>query len=173
MAKTREQKELIVNELVEKFKKIKSIVFTSISGFTMPDADKLRAAGRQQDVGVAVTKKTLLNRALKEAGLQIDVKDLPGSVLTTMGFSDEVAAAKIVAALAKEKEGVKFVGGVLEGKLMTAEAVAALSKLPGKQELLAKVVGSLNAPVSGFVNVLSGNLRKFVYALNAIKESKT
>lgn len=66
-----------------------------------------------------------------------------------------------------------MLGGILEGKFVDAAAVKTLAKLPGKQELLAKMVGSLNAPLSGFVNVLAGNLRSFVYALNAIAKSKS
>ena len=66
-----------------------------------------------------------------------------------------------------------MLAGVLENKAMTQEEMVALAKLPGKDELLAKVVGSLKAPVSGLVNVLGGNLRALVYTLQAIKEQKS
>src|SRR3989338_8683970 len=139
----------------------------------MPDADKLRAKGRKEGVDFVVAKKTLLTRALKEIGLELTKDQFEGSVLTSIGYEDEVAPAKLIAGLAKEKEAMKMLGGILEGKFVDAAAVKTLAKLPGKQELLAKMVGSLNAPLSGFVNVLAGNLRSFVYALNAIAKSKS
>lgn len=172
MPKTRAQKAEIVAELSDKFGRMKSAVFTSISGYTMPDADKLRTKGREQGVEVIVAKKTLLGRAIKDAGLNVDLSQFEGSVLTTFGFNDEVAPAKMMAEFLKERETMKILGGVLEGKMVDAASIKTLSKLPGKQELLAKVVGSLNAPVSGFVNVLAGNLRGLVTVLNAVKDKK-
>jgi len=93
-------------------------------------------------------------------------------ILTTVGYNDEVAAAKLIADFAKGREGIEVVGGLLEGSFVDASAINQLSSLPSREELLAKLVGSINMPVSGFVNVLAGNLRGLVYALNAIKESK-
>ena len=173
MPKTKAQKEQIVSELADKFRRMKSAVFTSIAGYTMPDADKLRVKGRKEGVDFVVAKKTLLARALKEAGIETSKDQFEGSILTSIGYQDEVSPAKLVAELAKEKESIKMLGGILEGKLVDAAAVKQLAKIPGKTELLAKMVGSLNAPLSGFVNVLAGNLRLLVYALNAIKEAKS
>jgi large subunit ribosomal protein L10 len=172
MPKTRQQKEEIVRELADYFRRMKAAVFTSIGGYTMADADKLREKGREQGVTSFVAKKTLLERALKEAGIEADMAKMEGSLLTSVGFEDEVSAAKIIAAFAKDREAIKMVGGVLEGKLVDAKAVKTLATLPSKEELLAKLVGSLNAPVFGFVNVLAGNLRGLVTVLGAIKDKK-
>ena len=172
MAMTKQQKEEIVNQLVDKLDRIKSVVFTSVSGYTMEDADDLRSKGREQGVELSITKKTLLLRALEKNGITLDKTQLSGSVLTSFGFDDEVSPAKIMAEYAKDHEGTELIGGILEGKYVEAEAVKALSKLLGKQELLSKLVGSLNAPMSGLVNVLSGNSRKLVYVLKAIQEAK-
>lgn len=162
----------MVEELAGKLGRIKSAVFTQISGYTMEDANNLRAKGREQGIELAITKKTLLVRALEKAGIKLDKTQLDGSILTTLGFEDEVGPAKLMATYAKDREGIELIGGILEGGFMEADSVKALSKLPSKQELLARMVGSLNAPASGLVNVLSGNLRQLVYALNAIKEAK-
>jgi large subunit ribosomal protein L10 len=172
MPKTREQKEQMVKELADKFGQMKSAVFTSISGFTVEDANSLRAKGREQGIELAVTKKTLLMHALKAHGVEANIDQFDGSILTTIGYEDEVAPAKLIAEFAKEREGITMVGGVLEGALVDGESITRLSKLPSKQELLAQVVGSLNAPVSGFVNVLAGNLRGLVTVLGAIKDQK-
>ena len=84
-----------------------------------------------------------------------------------------MAPAKILEQFSKTNGAVKIIGGVIERKFITAAEVIALAKLPSKQELLAKLVGTINAPISGFVNVLAGNLRGFVQVLNAIKDQKT
>lgn len=172
MPKTREQKQVLTDELADKLRRMKSVVFTSISGYTMKDADALRAKGRNEGVEFVVTKKTLLARALEAAGIAASVDNLEGSVLTSIGFQDEVAPAKLLAAFGKDREGIKILSGILEGKQLDAATVKTLAKLPGKQELLGKLVGSLNAPVSGFVNVLAANLRGFVRVLDAIKGTK-
>lgn len=173
MPKTRAEKEQIIADLSDKLGKMKSAVFTSVSGYTMEDANELRSKGREQGVELLVAKKTLLIRALEANGFKVGKDDLQGSILTSFGYDDEVAAAKLMAEYAKGREDIKLVGGILEGEFVDSAAVNQLSSLPSKEELLAKVVGSLNAPVSGFVNVLAGNLRNLVYALNAIKEAKS
>lgn len=175
MPKTRAQKAEIVSSIADQFRGMKGAVFTSVAGYTMEDADKLRAKGREAGVKSFVAKKTLLERALKEAGVEVDISGLEGSILTSVGAEDEVSAAKLMASFIKEKKDtpMQLVGGILEGKLMDAASVKTLAKLPGKQELLGQLVGTLNAPISGFVNVLAGNLRGLVTVLGAIKEKKT
>jgi large subunit ribosomal protein L10 len=172
MPKTRAQKAEIVDELSQKIGKMKSVVFTSISGYTMDDANALRQKGRAVGVEVMIAKKTLLNRALQSNGFTIAPDALEGSILTTIGLDDEIAAAKLMAEFAKDRETIQIVGGILEGKFVGSDAIKQLATLPSREELLAKLVGSLNAPISGFVNVLAGNIRKLVYVLDAIKAAK-
>jgi len=78
----------------------------------------------------------------------------------------------VLAAFAKTSEALKIVGGILEGKLLDAVAVISLSKVPSRQELLAKLVGSLQSPLAGLANVLAGNLRGLVQTLKALQEKK-
>lgn len=173
MPKTRAQKQEIITKIADDFRAMKAAVFTSIGGYTMEDADSLRAKGKEQGVKSFVAKKTLLERALKEAGFDVNIDGLEGSILTSVGFNDEVSAAKLMADFGKKREAIQLVGGILEGKLMDAKAVKTLATLPSKQQLLGQLVGTLNAPVSGFVNVLAGNLRGLVTVLGAIKDKKT
>ncbi|MBI5793477.1 50S ribosomal protein L10 [Candidatus Uhrbacteria bacterium] len=173
MPKTRAQKEEILTELTDKLSRIKSAVFTSVSGYTMDDANALRQKGRAEGVELVVAKKTLLTRALEKNGLAVPEKDLVGSILTTLGYKDEIAPSKLMAAFTKDREGVKIIGGILEGAFVGSEILKQLATLPSHEELLGKLVGSLNAPISGFVNVLAGNLRSLVYVLNAMKTAKT
>ena len=174
MPKTRAQKAEIVAKVADKLKRMKAAAFSQISGYTMADADKLRADAAEKNVDVFVTKRTLLALAAKEAGLEgLDTKGMEGSILTAVSYDDEVSAAKLLKDLAKSKDTIKLTAGILEGKLVTAAEVTALAALPSKQELLGKLVGTLNAPVSGLVNVLAGNLRGLVTVLGAIKEQKS
>ncbi len=173
MAKSRKQKELTLGDLTEQLGKAKSVVFADMKGLTVKDATAFRNKARKENVGVLVAKKTLMRLAFKEAGYDgVDPSALQGSLVLVTGFDDEVAPAKLAAEFAKDHEALKIVAGVLERKLVDAASITALSKLPSKQELIAKLVGSINAPLSGFVNVLAGNLRGLVNVMNAIKDQK-
>lgn len=155
MPKTLAQKQEIVAELAAQARRMKSAVFTSIGGYTMEDADKMRAQGRKEGVELVVAKKSLLARALKDAGVNVDVVAFEGSILTAFGMQDEVAPAKMIAALSKDRESIKIIGGLMEGKNVDATYIKTLAKLPSKKELYAKLVGSIYSPVSGFVRVLN------------------
>ena len=173
MAKTRQQKEADVSRIADKLRGAKGASFSQVSGFTMNQADALRAKGKESGVDIFIAKKTLLGLAATEAGIEdLDPRSFDGSILTAVSKDDEVAAARLIKDFTKENESLNMVAGILEGKGIGAEQVAHLASLPSKEELLAKMVGSLNAPVSGFVNVLAGNLRGLVGVLNAIKEQK-
>lgn len=178
MPKSKGQKQAILTELSDKVSKAKSIVFTKFNGLEVKENEELRKELRAENSEYFVAKKTLLSIALKEANINdVDVRNFPGQIAAVFGFGDEVTPAKIVDKYVnkfkKEKtDKIEFVGGVLESKFLTAENVSALAKLPSKQELYAKIVGSMNAPVSGFVNVLAGNLRGLVTVLKAIEGKK-
>lgn len=175
MPKTKEQKRNIFKELKEKIDKAKSVVFVNFSGLTVKENEDLRGSLRKENSEYYVAKKTLLGMALKEGGVKdANAKEIEGQVAAIFGYGDEVAPAKAVKAFQKGKEEkIKFVGGILENKFITASMVAELATLPSKQELYSKIVGSINAPVSGFVNVLAGNLRNFVCVLKAVEEKKS
>lgn len=175
MPKNKIQKQEIFRNLSEKIKKAKSVVFAGFNALTVKDNENLRAQLRKENSEYYVAKKTLMNLAFKENKLAINVRDFDGKVAAVFSYEDEVASAKILGNFRKEKDKetkIFFLGGILENKLLSKEEVENLSKLPSKQELYAKLVGSLNAPVSGFVNVLAGNLRNLVYVLKAIEAKK-
>ena len=159
-------------ELTDIFRRAKSAVFTSINGYTMKDANNLRALSKKEDMSVFVAKKPF-NLAVKSANIDgLSPRELEGSILTMVGFSDEVAPAKTMAKFLKDHEKISLWAASSKEKFIDAGMVKSLSKLPTKHQLLGSLVGTLNAPISGFVNVLAGNLRGLVTVLNAIKESK-
>jgi large subunit ribosomal protein L10 len=172
MAQTKEQKEAIVKDLADKLKVSKAVVFSDYKGLKVKDMTVLRRELRAEGVDLKVLKKTLINIALKDAGIEMDVKALEGQVAVAVSKNDEVAAAKIIAKMAKANENLKIVGGILGTKELTVKEIDALAKLPSKDQLLAKLVGTLNAPVSGFVNVLAGNMRGLVTVLKAVADKK-
>lgn len=175
MPKSKIQKQEILRNLEEKIKKSKSVVFAGFNALTVKDNENLRAQLRQENSEYYVAKKTLMNIAFKDQIEGLNVRDLVGKLAAIFSYEDEVAPAKIIGNFRKDKEKqerVFFLGGILENKLLSKEEVEALSKLPSKTELYAKLVGSLNAPISGFVNALAGNLRNLVYVLKAIEEKK-
>ncbi len=174
MAKTKLQKQEMLRDISERLARAKSVVFTEFESLGVKQNEELRQKLRAENSEYLVTKKTLLKLALGEKKItDFDPKSVNGKMAVSFGYEDEVAPAKIIAEFTKDNpDTLKFAGGILENKFLNASGVEALAKLPSKTELYAKIVGSINAPVSGFVNVLAGNLRNLVYVLNAIKENK-
>ncbi len=172
MAKTRQEKEQALSTLVSSMKEAKGVAFANFQGLKMEEINELRSKCREEGIQTVASKKTLVTLALKELGIDVDAKQFGGGVQVFFGNTDEVAPAKVVADFAKAHEAASFFGGVLEGKFIDADGMKALSSLPSKQQLLGQLVGTINAPVSGFVNVLAGNLRGLVTVLNAVKDKQ-
>ena len=162
----------MISELSESLTSAKGVVFANFQGLKMTELDELRATCRTKGVSFMAGKKTLVGQALKSAGINADVSNFSGGVSVATSPSDEVAAAQLLAEFGKKHPLMVLFGGILEGSFIDDKKVAALASLPGKQQLLGQLVGTLNAPVSGFVNVLAGNLRGLVNVLNAVKEQK-
>jgi len=169
---TRKQKKEIVTDLAKKLKDSKAVVFSDYKGFSVKDMTMLRKELRKEGIDFKVTKKTLMDLAFKDAKMEVNINKMEGQLALAISSRDEVAAAKIMAKTAKENENLKILGGTLGVKFLEKKEVMSLSKLPGKDELLAKLVGTLNAPVSGFVNVLAGNLRGLINVLKAVADNK-
>jgi len=167
---TKEQKKSIIDTLAERLKNSKAIVFSDYKGLMVKDMMALRKELNKEGADLKVAKKTLINLAFKKAGIEFDTRKMEGQLAVATSENDEVVAAKIIAAVSKNNENLKILGGFLGDKEVSADEVKALAKLPSKEELLAKLVGTINAPVSGFVNVLAGNIRGFVQVLKAISE---
>jgi large subunit ribosomal protein L10 len=173
MPKTKLQKQETVKSLEDGLKAAKAVVFANFQGLKVSEAEELRRECRKNDIKVVAAKKTLVKRACEELGFNdIDPKVFAGGVATFMALGEELSAAKIVATFSKTHEVMQLFGGVLDGKFIDAAMVKSLASLPSKQELLGRLVGTLNAPVSGFVNVLAGNLRGLVGVLNNIAKAK-
>lgn len=174
MPKTKEQKRDILADLKDKISRSKSIVFTTFDALGVKDNEELRRNLKKENGEYYVSKKTLMDIAFKDSNFSdLEIKNLPGKVAVVFAYEDEVSPAKVIFNFKKDNEGkISFVGGILDGKFIGADEVENLAQLPSKHELYAKMLGSLNAPISGFVNVLSGNIRSLVNVLKAISEKK-
>ncbi|HNW55864.1 MAG TPA: 50S ribosomal protein L10 [bacterium] len=175
MPKTKQQKEVILRDLDAKLAKANSVIFTGFDGLTVKDNEELRNKLCDEQGEFLAIKKTLLNKALGtlELNEQPDVKGFSGQVAVIFAYGDQVAPAKLVQKFQKDHEDkIAFLGGVLDGQLLSAKEVESLASLPSKLELQARLVGTLNAPISGFVNVLAGNLRGLVTVLKAVADQK-
>lgn len=173
MAKSRQQKESAVAALEEKFKRAKAVVFTNFEGLSVGEADEMRSALREAGVDYMVAKRSLIGIALKKADLKdISIDTLTGGVGVAFGSGDEIAPAKTLATFGKKNEALKLVGGIFNGSFIDAAQVQQLASMPSKEELLVKLLWLIQYPTTGFVNVLAGTMRTFVYALQAIKDSK-
>ena len=171
MPKTKEQKKQTLSELENNFSKSKSVVFVDFKGLNVKDTTALRNLLRKEKIEYEVAKKTLLKLAVEKTGQEgIDPKTLEGNIAVAFGFEDEVMPAKLLNQFRAQHEALKILGGVLEKKFVDAAKVIELANIPGRQELLAKLVGSINSPLSGLVNVMAGNLRGLVQVLKAMSE---
>ena len=173
MAVTRKQKEVALSELEVQLTGAKSVVFADYRGTSVKKISELRRSMSKENVYTKVAKISLIKLALKKIGVDISAMDFKVPVALAISKEDEVAPARILNNFIKENKNVQILSGLMDNQVISKAEVLALAALPGKQELRGRLVSTIAAPMSGFVNVLAGSLRKLVYALNAIKEAKS
>jgi large subunit ribosomal protein L10 len=173
MAVTQEKMQTVA-EIKEKLSTTKGAVLTNYRGLTVAQDTKLRRKLREAGVEYRVFKNTMTRIAAKEAGIEGLDTYLEGPTAIAMSYTDPVAPAKVISDFVKEHklQALEVKAGLVEGKVIDAEGVKALSSLPPREVLIAKALGSMQAPITGFVNVLSGSLRNLVYALEAVRKQK-
>ncbi len=170
MALSREQKEVIVAEVVELLQSAKLIAIAQYKDVSVKDLQKLRRNASEQGTTVKVVKNRLLRLAASriDALKDTDLSAFTGQLLYATNADDEVAPAQVLARFAKEQPALQMVGGISnDGTLLSADDMKMLASLPSKDQLRAQLVGTINAPLSGFVNVLAGNVRGVLNVLNS------
>lgn len=172
MPKTRQQKEEAVTKLQEKLGKAKSVVFADYKGLTMSELSVLRDKLRDQSAEFNITKNTLLDLALKTSPFPLPPFPFQNPTGTLFAYDDEISPIKILVKTFKDLAKGKVKTGFLGTQSLDEAKVIQLSNLPTKDELRAKTVRVLAAPLQGIIGVLNGNLRNLVYALNQIKLQK-
>jgi large subunit ribosomal protein L10 len=165
-----------VQEIKDKLNKSTAVILSDYRGLSVAQMQELQTETTKQQAEFTVVK----NRLLKIALHQTEYKDgdelqhaLTGPTAILYCYSDQIDPIKTVYDFAKKNELPEFKVGFLDKDFLNTNQVKSLAKLPGKAELQTKLVGTLNGPIYGFVNVLGGNIRKLVYTLQAIKDSKS
>jgi large subunit ribosomal protein L10 len=169
---TLNQKRKVVEDISERIKSSKAIIFADYRGLTVEQDTEMRSAMRKAGINYTVVKNTLTRFAVKENGLDDIIPYLVGPTSMASSETDPVAPAKVLSEYAKKFNMLEIKAGIVEGKVVDLKGIKALAELPPREVLIAKALGGLNAPISGLVNVLSGNIRGLVIALKAISELK-
>lgn len=164
------------NEKVEYFKKqfenAKVAVVTDYRGYTVEEITDLRRKLQKSDADYTVTKNTLCKLASKGTQFEVIEELMSGPSAIAFGFGDEVSAAKVVANFIKENKKGEIKGAVLDGKVLTAEEAKKLALLPSKEELYAKILGSINSPATGIIYGINGVMSALVRAVDAVRAQK-
>ncbi|MDR2672721.1 MAG: 50S ribosomal protein L10 [Coriobacteriales bacterium] len=141
-------------------------------GLSVKQAEELRRRIRAEDAAYRIYKNTFTIRALDELDYPELGEVLQGPSAFVFANGDPVGSAKALKAFAKENEVLKIKGGLLDGAVLSAKQVEAIAELPSREELVARLLGTISRPLSGLVYVLNGTQQQFVRALKAIAENK-
>ena len=169
MPLSKDQKKKALSALKEKIAKQKAMFFVDFTGLKVKDMSVLRKKIRGVDGEFKAAKKTLMGLAFKDAKIEVGAKKMQGEIALVLGYKDEVSPAKLIWETSRGNKNLKILGGFMNNKLMTKEEVEFLAKLPSRDELLAKLVGSIKAPVSNFVYALNYNTQALLRIFSKIK----
>ena len=173
LATTRQGKTQVIGEVKSKFDKATSIVFLDYKGMNVETVTKLRADFRKAGVEYKVVKNTLVKQALKESAYHGKLNDvLVGMTGIAWSYEDPSTAAKVVKAFKKDAgeagEKLQVKAGLIDGTVLDGKAVESqLATMPGKDELRAQLLATLQAPLQQFVMLLNAPAQNFVYLLSA------
>lgn len=166
----------IVKDLRERLQDAKAIVLVDYKGINIEEVNQLRNRFRNEKIDYLVQKNTLVKIALHDMGITELDSYLVGPTALAICKDDEIAPARVMVKFLKEimedKEFPKFKAGFISGNVFSSNQMSALAKLPSREELLAKLLGCVQAPISNLLGVTQGIIRKFVYAVDAVAKSK-
>jgi len=174
ISKNRLAKQETVAEIKERFKSAKSVVLVDYRGVNVAQVTELRRQFRAAGVDYVVLKNTLVQRAVDDLKITDLDQYLTGPSAFAFGVNDPVAPAKVLTEfITKTKnDSLRPKAAYIDGAVFGPEGVKALSELPPKEVLIARMMGSLNAPITNFVGALSAILRSVVFAIDAIRKQK-
>ncbi len=172
MPKTKDQKKKIVANLKKSLKENENILIIEPKGIDPNESAQIKIKLNKIGSNFHVVKNSLFKIALKEQKLEIDEEILTGQNAIVFANKKGPEAAKIIKEFIKETKKCKFKAGILKNEYINSQKVNELAELPTREVLLSQLVGTMNAPINGFVNVLSGNTKNLLTVLNAIKNKK-
>lgn len=173
MSKSRTQKE----ELLKKYKEL----LDTKSGYLLINPDKvdtltttkLKIELKNVDANYTVVKNSIFKVALQDSKQPLQTQEFDGPTAIITFESDPTEPAKLLKKLQKETELFEAKGGVYEGEFLSAERVMELAEIPSREVLLSRLVGTMNAPLTGFMNAVTGNVRGLTVVLKGISEKST
>ncbi len=167
-----QEKQAIVEELQEKFRRSRVIIVTDYKGLNVEKMNALRRKLREEDIEYRVVKNTLLVRAAQDTDVAALEPHFTGPSAIAMSFEDPVAPAKVLTDFAKENDKLEIKVGLLRGKVLEMADIKALSSLPSREALLGQLLSVMNGVPGGFVRTLAAVPQGLVNVLTAIKDQK-
>lgn len=170
MALSREQKQAVVAEIADLLNNSKLTVVANYKGLTVKQMQELRRSAKETNTVIKVVKNRLVRQSITQVNAikDVDTSALTEQLLYAFNSDDEVAPAQSLNTFAKKNPDLEFVGAITtEGNFISADDVKALASLPSKDQLRGQLVGTIAAPLTGFVRVLQGGQRGVLYALQA------
>ena len=166
-----EQKQAVVAEVAKVVASAQAIIMVENRGMAVADMTQLRAKARASGVYFRVVKNTLVRRAVEKTPFESLAKSMVGPLAYGIG-PDPVAVAKVLNDFAKGHDKFVITGGAMPGQTMSAKQIAALANLPSRNELISKLMGTMQAPVAKLVRTMNEVPSKFVRALAAVRDSR-
>ncbi len=167
-----EQKQKIVEELNDKFKKAKVVILTDYKGLNVEKLNELRRKLGETDIEYRVVKNTLLHRASDNTDVVKIKESFKGPSAIALSYEDPVAPARILTKFAEDNKKLEIKTGVMGNKVLSADDIKALSSLPSREVLLGQVLSAVIGVPTALVSALSDVPRKMINVIQAIKEQK-
>ena len=171
MGLNREQKKTVVSEVSQTMSVAQAAILAEYRGLTVAEVSAFRTSARESGVAVRVVKNTLARRSVAGSQFECLTAHFVGPLIM-MTSEDPVALAKVVTEFGKDHEVLKVKVGAMEGALINDQTIKALARLPGREALLAMLVGTMRAPIDKFVRTLNEIPTQFVRALTAVRDSR-
>jgi len=167
----REEKAVVIEEVSAELAKAQSVIIAEYRGLDVASVTVLRKSARESGVYLRVLKNTLVRRAVADTPFEGLSEQLVGPLMYAIS-DDPVAAAKVLSEFAKSNDKLVIKGGAMPNSLLDVEGVKALATMPSRDELLAKLLGTMQAPIAQFVRTLNEVPTKFVRGLAAVRDQK-
>jgi large subunit ribosomal protein L10 len=161
-----------VEDLTVMLRGAKSVILSDFTGLNVKDISELRRRCRESGVLFRIVKNTMAKRSFGELGIGGATGLLEGPTAIAASTADEALPAQLLKKFADDYELPRLKGGYVQGRILTAQEVVRLATLPGREVLLAQVVGTAQAPLRGLLNCLGASLRDLMNVLKAVSEKK-
>lgn len=162
----------MIGEILSDIKERPNFFITNFMGSSVSDLESVRKSLKITKGTYFVVKNSMMNVVLDQLKLEEAKSLVDGGVGISLSGEDVIATSKVLVNFSKTHEKFKIKGAVIDGKLVAVEKIKEMASLPAKDVLLAQVVRGMKAPITGFVSVMGGIIRKFVYVIDAVKISK-